>query len=507
MGGNDLRAPSRLSSTSSSPSPAPNSLAAQGESRASMLPRGKPFSRPITTSKTCNQTPLQRRGKQTTMTDHESDAGGPEHSSSVDGFLSNIIKRQEQIESTTAAAEAHLVKLKQAVETRNSSLISYELTHADQPADLSQEEREKTEAEIKANEQIRQGLIKIKELDVVLREKLFTARSLKKDRLIRDSATGTPMTSMSSIPSRPYTYHNSLSDDDDDDEDLELRSVHSMDMDTFITEPKMMLRPKVGRQALESSGKATLKRGDQADDGSGGHAGKAKKGYKQGDFIERNKVLGPDARYYSAMTEEEMDRVNRLLRDEEAADDPSSRAETASEAGESAVSSRPTSTASFGFFPEGADLGQLQDIDSRLADLIPRSEWGAKSLVWSTPSTSGVHTPMTGNWLRSNLHSAMTSASVSSGMHSRSRDIESLLHDTEIPKTAEMFQSDHQRMLAIDEQLRRLKEEEQEEETRPLTREALEYLISQAMHSSAQSHSHRHSRHSSNGSSGSRHHQ
>lgn len=36
-------------------------------------------------------------------------------------------------------------------------------------------------------------------------------------------------------------------------------------------------------------------------------------GYKQGDFIARNKVLGKEARYYDALTETEQARIDAIL--------------------------------------------------------------------------------------------------------------------------------------------------------------------------------------------------
>eukprot|EP00842_Homolaphlyctis_polyrhiza_P007076 jgi/Hompol1/958/HPOL_002617-RA len=229
------------------------------------------------------------------------DADGTTSPEKIDGFLKAILKRQDEIESIKPAAQSKLEQLKQAVETRDTSLISFELNNAQSSAQTV-EDAKKLEDERKAHIRIHNGLLKIKELDMMLREKIHTARSLKKERILRESANGTPEVSNTS---RPLSYHNTLSDDEDDDEEFELRSVHSTDSNTFITEPKLFIRPKVGRESLES------KNAYQADPVNT----KKKKGYTLGNFIERNIALGPDARYYSAMTEEEMDRVNRLLLD------------------------------------------------------------------------------------------------------------------------------------------------------------------------------------------------
>nr|KAJ3419708.1 hypothetical protein HK105_006599 [Polyrhizophydium stewartii] len=290
------------------------------------------------------------------------------HDKEIDGFLKSILQRQEEIKSV--------------------------------------KEAENTEEERKLNYKIQQGLIKIKELDVILGEKIFAARTLKKERILRESASGTPQISTGA---RPLSYHDTLSDEEMDDEDFELRSVHSVDRDTFITEPKLLLRAKIGRQALDSSSKKRQNDPKTAD-------APPKKGYKQGDFIGRNIALGPDARYYSAMTEEEMDRVNRLLDEDDEDDslnqsrgDGSCAPSDTEPPGQPPLSissggSRPMSTASSGFMPIPSDLAHLRTID-RL------------------------------------FHNA---------------NLESILHDVDLPKTAAQIMSEQECLKIIDQQLEEL---------------------------------------------------
>lgn len=156
---------------------------------------------------------------------------------------------------------------------------------------------------IQLDADIQQGLDRIRDYDDILRLKLAvvsklikTARSLKLDRL---SQVSTP-----TIGS-PFVYHDTLSDEDDDS--FELKSWHSGEVKTFITEPKLSARKAIGRQALDMKAKGQNSSNDPKE------GKKELKSYKQGDFIARNKVLGPEARFYDALTEEELDRVDSIL--------------------------------------------------------------------------------------------------------------------------------------------------------------------------------------------------
>lgn len=75
------------------------------------------------------------------------------------------------------------------------------------------------------------------------------AKDLKHDRIHRESGISTPADSVSGRESQVSGEH-AQGDDDDDMDDLELKSIHSLDTRTFITEPKIGARVKVGRDAL-----------------------------------------------------------------------------------------------------------------------------------------------------------------------------------------------------------------------------------------------------------------
>jgi hypothetical protein len=138
-------------------------------------------------------------------------------------------------------------------------------------------------------------------------------------------------------------YHNHLTDDENDD--FELRSWNSV-KHTFITEPK-----------FEKVVKAT----------------KPPLGYKDGDFINRNKLLGPDARFYHAMSAQEHQRVNSLLEENVALDseDSSLRA----------------------FTPRETELQKLSELDVKLGEIYPPEDWKDRSIIWS-PFASVAQTPV-----------------------------------------------------------------------------------------------------------------
>ena len=123
------------------------------------------------------------------------------------------------------------------------------------------------------------GLEKIQELDKILKEKTQVAKSLKKSRLERDSGVS------------------DTTSDDEDDMD-ELKSIHSMDTRTFITEPKMGARSKDNPPPPLSTAPSVTRIpiGKQALEAKTTHA--EAKTYKPGDFIQRNIALGPESRYY-----------------------------------------------------------------------------------------------------------------------------------------------------------------------------------------------------------------
>lgn len=99
---------------------------------------------------------------------------------------------------------------------------------------------------------------------------------------------------------------------------MDLQSMSSGMRPTFITEPKINVKRKMGKMR----GKYTLRsmfeeRGLNVylwkKDPLERSGSLTELEYQKGDFIKRNMMLGPEARYYDALTEPEMHRVNTLL--------------------------------------------------------------------------------------------------------------------------------------------------------------------------------------------------
>lgn len=125
------------------------------------------------------------------------------------------------------------------------------------------------------------------------------------------------------------------------------------------------------------------------------------KGYDQGDFIQRNIIvidrirvntqLGPEARYYHAMTEIETHRVQGILDNPEFDQDPYESIPSSPHH----CSTRP-STSMTGFIPDPNELVRLVEIDKSLQRMVPESDWETKSIVWSSVQPSGTQTPSSG---------------------------------------------------------------------------------------------------------------
>ena len=117
--------------------------------------------------------------------------------------------------------------------------------------------------------QIEEGYKKMQELDEMIKSKAKVgivtrpnslkesswrekqvAKDLKHDRIHRESGFSTPANSVSGRESQVSGQSVAGAEDDDDMDDLELKSIHSLDTRTFITEPKIGARLKVGRDAL-----------------------------------------------------------------------------------------------------------------------------------------------------------------------------------------------------------------------------------------------------------------
>ncbi|KAJ3259666.1 hypothetical protein HK103_001927 [Boothiomyces macroporosus] len=254
------------------------------------------------------------------------------------------------------------------------------------------------------------GLLKIKEYDLQLKQKSMAARSLKKERLERESLTGTPV----SLMSEP-SYHNTLSDEDDDE--FELKSLNSEDLITFLTEPKFK-RISIGKEALLAAGTKPKPKAKVTS-------------YKQGDFIGRNIALGADARYYHAMTEEEMKRVDTLLAIEENEEELQSRYD------------RIINTSAF--TPDTLELEKLNEIEGRLRKITPQATLET-DFLWTPEGTTGRRTP-----------TLITRSSTSKLIRARSeKDLETIIMDTGIKNSIQDIFENPKRLEEIDQKLNEL---------------------------------------------------
>ncbi|KAJ3187099.1 Fibrous sheath-interacting protein 1 [Gaertneriomyces sp. JEL0708] len=426
-------------------------------SNDSIYPSSAP---PTATSLSLTTTPTHRDGRKlldcnipafsSEQGDSNADDDAEDDEHSTQQLLEEMRKRHDQWDVLATEVKAQLEQIHCTSRSPDDTSWEGENTNAE-TAQLDQEQ-----ALV-----IQQGLQRIRELDTILRQKSMIARSLKSERLTRES---------SAAPIEPSRANSDIYDPDSDDESLELRSVHSQELNekTFITEPKMGTRIKIGVQALREVGTRTQVEVDSVTS----YQKPKKKGYTLGNFIERNIALGPEARYYSAMTEEEVDRVEQILQAMD--DDEMSEAEDGSICGAATpmtdVFGRP-STTSTAFFPDEDEVNRLIDIEKKLQLILPEQEWETKSGVFEfslphTADASGSQTPKSvssAKWARPSFDIRRISM----------RDVNTILHDVETTKQQELFQEELETLRQIDKRLQEL----ESEESRPMTREVLDGLL------------------------------
>ncbi|RKO91579.1 hypothetical protein BDK51DRAFT_47543 [Blyttiomyces helicus] len=417
--------------------------------------------------------------------DHPMD-GDLRENAETERLIEDIMRRHERWESTRNEVHTYLSKFKDPVENADQDAISEEIGGAA----ARSVEKETAESDVPPEDptmiKIQQGFERIRELDALIKQKNTLARTLTQSRLTRERTDAPSSSTEDAFPSRARTATaDSFSDGwaDDASDRAELRSVHSLDTRTFLTEPKMASRVRIGIQALAAGGGSEASKGEDAQ-----HSGKhlhyidtvsdSLNSTSRPPWCEINTnyillpQLGPEARYYAAMTEEEKDRVERIL----SVDDLDERSDTPSDVSESVPGTpfRPfTSMSMTGFVPDGEEYGRLVEIDRQLQLIIPEPEWETKSIVWSAPGTSGgsvsgfgsgMLTPMTpGLWSRHSDRMSVISV----------RDVEAVMHDTELLKSDRTITDDLALLKAIDERLETLKDED----VRPLSREDLDHLL------------------------------
>ncbi|KAI9338934.1 hypothetical protein DFJ73DRAFT_798125 [Zopfochytrium polystomum] len=305
----------------------------------------------------------------------------------ADDVVQDILRRHFEWDERRADLEGYLKRIKDAFATRNEAFIRMNLA-GDEHARQRPEDREDEETRLK----ILNGLHKIRQLDSVLKEKNKIVKAL---RSTPPTATGTPAASADD------NDEDALVDDDDDDA-FELRSQHSTDHRTFVTETALRRRRRRrplptaangGRLPLAAAGRRTDGTAvqEEGEDGraEGGlareHDTAPLKGYKKGDFIQRNIILGPNARYYHAMTEEEEHRVNDILNrvDVEEVDIND---------GESVTTEHSASSSSYRLpwldRSEASALDALDEIDRKLVSMGSRCITARSSLLSAASSAS-----------------------------------------------------------------------------------------------------------------------
>ncbi|ORZ32678.1 hypothetical protein BCR44DRAFT_1439691 [Catenaria anguillulae PL171] len=239
------------------------------------------------------------------------------------------------------------------------------------------------------------------------------------------------------------------------------------------------------------------------------HLFRVQKLFDSNDFISRNKALGPEARYFSALTPQEQDRVNSILAtsdDENDAGEVDSDVDTSeysdavsshsdkvqkeanrragsaeskrqhtqeSHGGKAAKGPRregsgtksTTSIASTAYSVEGDDSKRLEEIHRKLTEIIPPEEWQLKLSTWSVP-VSGWASPAPSN--APSVACSLPSIAASGHMSIAS---------------AGTAKSSFGGAGGLEEELKKLKEVELElerlkqEEPRPVSKEELENLL------------------------------
>ncbi|TPX41371.1 hypothetical protein SeMB42_g02901 [Synchytrium endobioticum] len=268
-------------------------------------------------------------------------------------MLDELARRDVEWEARLEDSDAHLALLQSAVEGGHAGVVA---AHAESASARGGGNDQGPGDGETRTAQILHGLSLIRELDAVLEQKTMLARSVA-------SARACTAGSVPSAASAPAYVPDAGGNDEpcstvDETESLagaDLRSVTSTSMRqnagarTFITEPRLRIRRRKIGKTLDSDGQGgddfefEMVQGSAAQS-AGGHDGQTPRpptrfrkrieakvtSYEPGDFIGRNKALGPDARYFSAMTDEEKARVQAIMAAEVEAEPADEVAEVAS---------------------------------------------------------------------------------------------------------------------------------------------------------------------------------
>ncbi|KAL7751087.1 hypothetical protein RI367_003667 [Sorochytrium milnesiophthora] len=248
---------------------------------------------------------------------------------------------------------------------------------------------------------------------------------------------------------------------------------------TFLTElgvkgdaNEMEQQQRQGRQAKV---KETLKnlREVTAEDMKRKRMLESSKDFVQGDFVQRNKALGVDARYFGTLNETEMQRVESVLQNEEL--------EPPMDESTSETASRAYTAVSAGFLPDEGELTRLDDIHRRLSQIIPAHEWEIKSVTMSAQH-SGMQTPMSSITTRSSVSKSTILSTIDWEKELDKSSTASGSSDADFRRTV-MEETKRLKELEIELATLRQAATEQAQEVVPLSRTELDELLSSCLHS------------------------
>jgi hypothetical protein len=141
----------------------------------------------------------------------------------------------------------HLDRITAAVQSGDDAAITRQL-HA---STLSPEQAALLEA----------GFQQIRDLDSLFLQKNSVARTLKRERLERERTVDGSTTTSNAPSDRgdsgdddEENGHGKGEGDEEEEESLELKSVHSYEERTFLTEPRLAVRRPIGKEALLERG-------------------------------------------------------------------------------------------------------------------------------------------------------------------------------------------------------------------------------------------------------------
>ncbi|KAJ3300850.1 hypothetical protein HDV03_001902 [Kappamyces sp. JEL0829] len=200
-------------------------------------------------------------------------------------------------------------------------------------------------------------------------------------------------------------------------------------------------------------------------------------------------ALGPQARFYHSLTEEEVQRLEKILQNDEAMYETT---EEAPQEPEDSVETLPE-TARAAFVPRRRDIEALTRIDSQLSLFIPEELWDVKSITYApSVAPSGMQTPVSVRaWPKSSgqlpaaAKSPTTSVRRGKAGCLTALDIDDVMNDTNL--THSIPAGDVDRLKEIDKQLQDLKErsETAPEAIHAIPESVLKTLLEEALASSS----------------------